>query len=85
MRNKNEIKKCLTSKGMGEMLENGTSLMDGAIVPDPVSACTSAPASSSTAVKKSFTSIVKTTQPFFVKPLDSAAVASKEEMMSKAN
>ena len=36
--------------------------------------------------KKTFASIVKTTQPIIVKPSDSdAAVARKEEMMSKAN
>ena len=71
-------------KYMEEKLETGTSLTDGAIAPAPVAAPTSAPAS--TAAKKSFASIVKTTQPIIVKPSDSdAAVASKEEMLSKAN
>ena len=72
-------------KYMEEKLESGISLIEGAIAPAPVSAPTSAPASVSTAAKKSFASIVKTTQHIIVKPSDSdAAVASKEEMMSKA-
>ena len=67
-------------------LETGTSLTDGAIAPAPVAAATSAPAPVSTAAKKSFASEVKTTQPIIVKPSYSdAAVASKEEMLSKAN
>ena len=73
-------------KYMEEKLETGTSLTDGAIAPAPVAAPTSAPAPVSTTAKKSFASIVKTTQPIIVKPSDSdAAVASKEEMLSKAN
>ena len=73
-------------KYMEEKLETGTSLTDGAIAPAPVSAPTSAPAPASTTTKNSFALIVKTTQPIIVKPSDGdAAVASKEEMKSKAN
>ena len=65
------------SKYMMEKLETGTSLTDGAIAPAPVSAPISAPGPVFTTAKKSFASIVKTTQPIFVKPSDSdAAVAS---------
>ena len=73
-------------KYMDERLETGTSLMDGGIAPVPVSSPTSDSAPASTAAKKSFASIVKTTQPIILKPSDSdAAVPSKEEIMSKAN
>ena len=76
----------VTIKYMEEKLETDTSLTDGAIAPAPVAAPTSAPAPASITAEKYFASIVKTTQPIIVKPSDSdAAVASKEEMLSKAN
>ena len=59
-------------------LDNGTSLMDDAFAPAPVSAPTSASAPASIATKKSFASTVKTTQPTIVKlSISDAAVSSK--------
>ena len=67
-------------------LKTGNSLIDDAIFPAPVSAPTSAPAPVSTVVKKSFSSIVKTTQPIIVEPSDSDAdLGSKEEKKERKN
>ena len=76
-------------KYMDIMLERGSSLMDDRLAPAPVSA----PASTSARVSapafryanKRFASIVKTMQPIIVEPTDDVVVASKEEMMNRAN
>ena len=77
---------------MKNMLETSTSPMDDApapapgSAPAPISAPTPASAPAPTAVKKTFASIVKTTQPIIVKPSDNdVVVASETEMMSKAH
>lgn len=79
-------------KYMEKMLETSTSLMDDATspahasAPAPVYAPTPPSTPASTTARKSFPSIVETTQPIIVKPSDSDdAVSSKDEMMSEAN
>ena len=73
-------------KYMEKILETGTSRMDSAPVLVPVSGPTPASAPAFTAVKKTFTSLVKPVQPIIVKPSDNyVIVPSKDEMMSNAN
>ena len=71
---------------MEKILKTGSSRTDYALVTAPVYATTPASAPACTAAKKTFASIVKTTQPTNVKPPDKVTVvASKADMMSKAN
>ena len=79
-------------KYMEKILETDTSRRDNALapvpafVPSPVYAPARASTPASTDANKTFASIVKTTQSIIVKLSDDdAAVASKGEMMSKAN
>ena len=77
----NDIMKYVEKK-----LETVTLLMEDADASAPVSAPTTASAPDSTAAKKTFASIMRTTQHIFVKPSDNDVVfASKTEMMNKAN
>ena len=61
---------------MEEKLETGTTLIEGALAPAPISAPTSAPAPVCTTAKKFFASKVKTTQPYIVNPSDSDTVVA---------